>query len=142
MRGPRDDSIAGADGPADTSELPATAVWRLPGDLGRRYGGVSGDLNPIHLHPWSAKRFGFPTAIAHGMWTAARCLAQLGSAGAPDGPFRCEVAFRRPIRLPAKVCFAESPVAGASDGDSGVRFGVREARTGTPHLDGRLMPGI
>lgn len=34
-----------------TSELPASATWRLPGNLGRRYGSVSGDLNPIHVHP-------------------------------------------------------------------------------------------
>ncbi len=67
-------------GPAlDISELPATATWRLPGDLGRRYGSVSGDLNPIHVHPLTARLFGFPTAIAHGMWTKARCLAALES---------------------------------------------------------------
>ena len=58
-------------------ELPVTATWRLPGDLGRRYASVSGDLNPIHVHPLSARLFGFPTAIAHGMWTKARCLAAL-----------------------------------------------------------------
>src|SRR4029078_1795482 len=56
---------------------PITAWWTLPDDLGRRYAGVSGDHNPIHLHSWSAKPFGFPRAIAHGMWTKARCLASL-----------------------------------------------------------------
>ncbi len=59
-------------------ELPASATWKLPGDLGRRYGGVSGDFNPIHVHPLTARLFGFPSAIAHGMWTKARCLAALG----------------------------------------------------------------
>ena len=56
---------------------PPSAVWRVPADLGRRYAEVSGDRNPIHLHPLTAKLFGFPTAIAHGMWTKARCLAAL-----------------------------------------------------------------
>ena len=28
----------------------APVTWTLPGDLGRRYGSVSGDRNPIHLH--------------------------------------------------------------------------------------------
>lgn len=56
--------------------LLAVAEWRLPGDLGRRYGAVSGDRNPIHLHPLTARLFGFPRAIAHGMWTVARCLAE------------------------------------------------------------------
>ena len=29
----------------------ATAQWKVPGDIGRRYADVSGDRNPIHLHP-------------------------------------------------------------------------------------------
>ena len=61
------------------------------GDLGRRYGAVSGDLNPIHVHPLSARLFGFPSAIAHGMWTKARCLAAL----VPElpGAYTATVAF-------------------------------------------------
>ena len=53
------------------------AHWRVPADIGRRYGAVSGDRNPIHLHGWSAKLFGMPRPIAHGMWLKARCLAEL-----------------------------------------------------------------
>ncbi|HTU28282.1 MAG TPA: MaoC/PaaZ C-terminal domain-containing protein [Solirubrobacteraceae bacterium] len=132
-RGRRDDSIEPPEGPPDSSELPTAAVWRLPGDLGRRYGSVSGDLNPIHVHPLSAKLFGFPTAIAHGMWTKARCLAQLGRE-LPDA-FTVEVAFRKPILLPAKVDFAEGRTPG------GIAFGVRDARKGAVHLDGLLTPG-
>jgi acyl dehydratase len=118
--------------PPSSDELPAVATWRLPGDLGRRYGAVSGDVNPIHLHPLSARLFGFPTAIAHGMWTTARCLAALG----PGLPAACEVdvAFKKPILLPATVRFAEGPAAG------GLGFGVRDAKLGTPHLDGLVSP--
>jgi acyl dehydratase len=115
---------------AAAKELPAVATWKLPGDLGRRYAGVSGDYNPIHIHPLTARLFGFPSAIAHGMWTKARCLAAL-DATLPDA-FTVEVAFKRPILLPAKVEFAEAAV------DGGKAFGVRDARKGTPHLDGRL----
>ena len=57
------------------------------------------------MHPLSAKLFGFPTAIAHGMWTKARCLAALGPR--LDEKFTAEVAFRKPILLPATVKFAE-----------------------------------
>jgi acyl dehydratase len=135
-RGRRDDATPALEGPPDSSGLPPAAVWRLPGDLGRRYGSVSRDLNPIHVHRLSAKLFGFPTAIAHGMWTAARCLAQLGPGrgrvGA--GSFAFEVAFRKPILLPARVAFAER-----GDGDRRA-FGVRDARTGAVHLDGLLTP--
>jgi acyl dehydratase len=113
-----------------SADLPVTATWRLPGDLGRRYGSVSGDMNPIHIHPVTARLFGFPTAIAHGMWTKARCLAALGP-HLPDR-FTVGVTFRRPILLPATVEFAE-----LAD-EQGISFAVRGAGKGTPHLDGRV----
>jgi acyl dehydratase len=114
----------------DSAELAASATWRLPGDLGRRYGAVSGDLNPIHVHSLSARLFGFPSAIAHGMWTKARCLAALSTELA--GAFTVSVAFKRPILLPATVQFAER-----REGNE-IRFGVRDAQRGTPHLDGTV----
>jgi MaoC like domain len=112
------------------TELPVTATWRLSGDLGRRYASVSGDINPIHMHPLSARLFGFPTAIVHGMWTKARCLAALDPR-LPDN-FSVEVEFKKPILLPATVEFAELGDA------TGIGFAVRGAGKGTPHLDGRV----
>jgi acyl dehydratase len=117
----------------EAEQLPAAATWRLPGDLGRRYASVSGDINPIHMHSLSARLFGFPSAIAHGMWTKARCLAALASR-VPDA-LTVEASFRRPILLPATVEFAES---WAQDGSA--RFAVRDANKATPHLDGSLRP--
>ena len=113
-----------------SEELPVTATWQLPGDLGRRYASVSGDMNPIHMHSLSAKAFGFPTAIAHGMWTNARCLAALHPR-LPDS-FSTEVRFRKPILLPATVQFGEGDTPG------GIAFSVRGAGKGTPHLDGSV----
>jgi hypothetical protein len=114
----------------DVASLPAAATWKLPGDLGRRYGTVSGDMNPIHIHPLTARLFGFPGAIAHGMWTKARCLAALHRELPPA--FRAQVAFRKPIVLPATVTFAERTRA------DGIDFGVRHAHKDTPHLDGTV----
>ena len=79
----------------------ASAVWEVPGDIGRRYAGVSGDRNPIHLHPLSARLFGFPTAIAHGMWTYARALASLDGQLPPAHTSRVE--FRAPLRIPGRA---------------------------------------
>lgn len=110
----------------------AGAEWKLGGDLGRRYAAVSGDRNPIHMHAWTAKPLGFPRAIAHGMWTKARCLAALESR-LPDA-FQVDVRFRKPILLPGRVEFAS-----ASQGDE-IAFAVRDAKRGTPHLDGRIVP--
>lgn len=114
------------------ADAPAAAEWKLPGDLGRRYAGVSGDRNPIHMHSLTAKPLGFPGAIAHGMWTKARALAQLESK-LPDG-FEAEVRFRKPVLLPARVVFAEQ------DAGEDILFAVRNARKGTPHLDGHVQP--
>jgi len=111
---------------------PASAEWRLEGDLGRRYAAVSGDRNPIHMHSLTAKPLGFPRAIAHGMWTKARCLAAL-EPRLPEA-FAVEVRFRRPILLPGRVAFA------AAERDEEIVFAVRGAKRGEPHLDGRLEP--
>jgi acyl dehydratase len=122
----------------ETRAAETSTEWRLPGELGRRYAAVSNDRNPIHLHPLSARALGFPRAIAHGMWTKARCLAALEAGGsvrpALAGAFSLEVAFRRPILLPARVTF----VSAATDGAA--RFAVRDAPGGVGHLDGRLEP--
>jgi acyl dehydratase len=114
------------------AETPASAEWKLGGDLGRRYAGVSGDRNPIHMHSLTAKPLGFPGAIAHGMWTKARALAQLESR-LPES-FEAEVRFRKPVLLPARVEFAS-----AEEGEE-ILFAVRDAKKGTPHLDGRVRP--
>jgi MaoC like domain len=125
--------LAGREFDAVRGEGPGAGVeWKLGGDLGRRYGAVSGDRNPIHMHSLTAKPLGFPRAIAHGMWTKARCLAALESR-LPDA-FAVDVRFRKPILLPSKVEFA-----GAGEGDE-IDFAVRDAKRGTPHLDGHLAP--
>ncbi len=120
----------------DFDALPAAAEWKLDAGLGRRYGAVSGDRNPIHMSEWTAKPLGFPKAIAHGMWTKARALAAL-EAETPDAA-RAEVRFKRPILLPARVSFASEP--GSGPGGDAVAFAVRDARKGVPHLEGLLSP--
>jgi acyl dehydratase len=126
-RRPRDEGFAAL--PDDT---PAGAEWKLDGGLGRSYASVSGDRNPIHMHSLTAKPLGFPGAIAHGMWTKARCLAALDSR-LPDA-FAVDVRFRKPILLPARVEFAST-----TEGDE-IAFAVRDAKRQTPHLDGRVTP--
>jgi acyl dehydratase len=106
------------------------AVWEVPGDTGRRYASVSGDRNPIHLHPLPARLLGQPGAIAHGMWTKARCLAALQ--GKLPEAFAVEVAFKLPVVLPAKLAFASW-----RDGDQR-RFALHDARSGKPHLTGSV----
>jgi acyl dehydratase len=108
---------------------PSGVVWKLPADLGRRYAAVSGDHNPIHLYPLTAKALGFPRQIAHGMWSKARCLAALENR-LPDA-VRVDVAFKKPIILPGSVAFGSTPV------DRGYAFSLSNPKTGAPHLAGR-----
>jgi acyl dehydratase len=125
--------------PIVADDVPASAEWRLPGDLGRRYAAVSGDRNPIHMHALTAKPLGFPAAIAHGMWTKARALAALESR-LPDA-FVTDVRFRRPILLPARVEFATAD-RGQGAGDEEIDFTVRGRgeKSANRHLDGRVLP--
>lgn len=114
-------------------ELPAgaaAAVVRVPGDQGRRYASVSGDVNPIHLHRLTARLMGFPRAIAHGMWTYARALSLLGDATA--APSRSQVWFAKPVLLPSVV---ELVADGYLGDPGGVTLGMRSARDpGVRHL--------
>lgn len=90
----------------DRSELSEPASWEdlarfeAPANIGRQYRKVSGDLNPIHLHPLLARPFGFPRAIAHGMWTLARTLALAGE----DARYQSiDARFRKPVYLPSEL---------------------------------------
>lgn len=112
-------------------ELPEpTARWLVPGDIGRRYGAVSGDRNPIHLYPLTARMFGFRRAIAHGMWTKTRCLAAFE--GRLPAAYTVEVRFTAPVLLPSKVAFAAVPAA------AGWRFQLFHARKAKLHLEGTI----
>jgi acyl dehydratase len=119
--------------PVERPELPdhpPVATWRVDADTGRRYAAVSGDVNPIHLHPLSAKAFGFPRAIAHGMWTAAHALSALE--GRLDEALTYDVTFGKPLLLPST---AELHTRATGDGwDLEVRSGDRR------HLSGSTRP--
>ncbi|MCL2542036.1 MAG: hypothetical protein FWE71_06175 [Nocardioidaceae bacterium] len=104
-------------------------VWSLPDNLGRRYAAVSGDRNPIHLYPLTAKALGFPRHIAHGMWSKAACIAALENR-LPDA-VKVEVAFKKPIFLPGKARF------GAEETANGWSFALVSPKSGAPHLLGR-----
>jgi len=108
------------------------ARWRVPGDAGRRYAAVSGDRNPIHLHSVTAKLFGQPAPIAHGMWLKARCLAALE--GRVPEACTVDVRFKLPVRLGQQVAFT------ARDGDGRWSFELASAKDGRPHLSGTVAP--
>lgn len=108
-------------------------VFEVPEDIGRRYAFISGDFNLIHLHPLSAKAFGFPKAIAHGMWSKAKCLAMMNDL--PDA-YSAEVSFKLPIFLPSEVELIAEPVDKIESSDDHCNFGLYSAKNDKPHLAG------
>ena len=108
-------------------------VFEVPEDIGRRYAFVSGDFNLIHLHPLSARAFGFPKAIAHGMWSKAKCLAMMGEL--PDA-CTVEVSFKLPIFLPSEVELIAEPLAQLKGKEDTCQFGLFSAKNDKPHLAG------
>jgi acyl dehydratase len=120
----------GSDEDAQRFAASPSAHWSVLGDTGRRYARASGDYNPIHLTALTARPFGFPRAIAHGMWTLARCMAEVGEAARGER-LALSAEFRRPLLLPSRVTFQTLRQ------DEGVDFRV-SSEEGKPHLLGRL----
>ena len=79
-----------------------------------------------------ARAFGFPKAIAHGMWSAAAALANL-EAQLP-GAVTYDVQFGKPLLLPAKVNLYTRRIDGEGDFD----LAIRDRRKGYPHLTATL----
>lgn len=107
VRGLKVDDQAPPNDEPEPDGLAQVTRWYADSDIGRRYAKVCGDYNPIHLSAASARLFGFPTAIAHGMWSTAMALAALRG-HMPNSGYRFEVAFRKPVRLPSEVLLSAS----------------------------------
>ncbi|WP_265520231.1 MaoC/PaaZ C-terminal domain-containing protein [Oerskovia flava] len=111
-----------------------TARWSLPAGTGRAYAAVSGDRNPIHTSALGAKAFGFPRTIAHGMYTAARALAEVGTGRGET--YDWTVSFAKPVLLPSTVDVAIRP----SGPGGGFTYQAWSGRSGTLHLTGAVTP--
>lgn len=116
--------------PPDWSAFEQVDDWRVPEDAGRRYGVAAGDVNPIHMHALAAKPFGFKRAIAHGMFSYARCVARLIPADAEA--VSLTVAFKRPVYLPSRV-----ELLARADGQ-GQEYLLTNAARDTVYLEGRI----
>ena len=115
----------------DETPLSHQADFYAASGIGRRYGGVSGDINPIHMFSLTAKMLGFRKALAHGMWTKARALATLMPREALDSA-EAMVEFKTPLFLPARASLWSAREEG------GALFEVRNAKGEKPHLRGRV----
>jgi len=118
----------------DETDVPAGIDIDVPRAMGRRYGWLSGDLNPIHLGDRGARLFGFDRAVAHGMWSMARTLAALGK-GSLIPPVHVHVEFKFPLFMPCVAHLEHWPRDGRRV------FVLKDAESGRPHLAGSTRPG-
>ncbi|ALA68014.1 MaoC/PaaZ C-terminal domain-containing protein [Corynebacterium lactis] len=127
-----------------------TAQWRLAGNTGRRWAKVSGDWNPIHITAGSAKALGMPGAIAHGMYTASRALAE--SDRLPGEPFEFHIAFGAPVVLPSTINVAltrtglpagaahDLTATGAATAGRAIDIVAWDRKKKRPHFTGSVRP--
>ena len=86
----------------NNTDFQQIADWVLEPNVGRLYAKISGDYNPIHLWPWSAKVLGFGKPIAHGMFLVSKTQATLEqSMGARLT--QLTAIFMKPAPLPGSV---------------------------------------
>ncbi|MCO8101971.1 hypothetical protein NI401_03450 [Acinetobacter indicus] len=102
--------------------------WDVSENTGRRYALTSGDFNLIHIHALTAKAFGFKQAIAHGMWSKAKALANIQL---PDA-YEADVWFKLPMYLPSQVEFLMAQQAQNTD------FLIRSKKNQKPHVSGSI----
>lgn len=113
---------------------PPNSILRISTGQIRRYAAVGGDRNPIHISSLGAKLFGFPTVIAHGMFSAAAVLANV-EGQLPDR-VRYAVKFGKPVLLPAAAgVYVERAPRSATGGEgAGWDIALRNLSKGYPHL--------
>ncbi|MCB9033835.1 MAG: hypothetical protein H6553_08365 [Chitinophagales bacterium] len=114
----------------DVGEHAIKQSWNLATNLGYQYAKVSGDFNPIHLTPISAKLFGFKQHIIHGMYSKARILGQLEPQIHSDS-FNITVSFKTPLYLPNQVIFRYDKI-----NPTQINFDLVDKKQEKPHLKG------
>lgn len=119
--------------PPELETYPFSEIITAPENIGRQYARVSGDSNPIHMHALSARAFGFPRAIAHGMWSKAHALALLEQQDNwQQAPLRVSCQFKKPLFLPGTAQL------NWRTGHEGWDYQVLNAKGDAPHLTGRI----
>mmetsp|Transcript_13101 Transcript_13101/g.35676 ORF Transcript_13101/g.35676 Transcript_13101/m.35676 type:complete len:343 (-) Transcript_13101:289-1317(-) len=108
----------------DQDKLQIIDTWKHKADVGRKYGALNGDLNPIHLHSALSKMFGFKRPIAHALFQLSCTEASIRKHGIPvQYPIQMDVDCKRPTLLPATLHCALDKRSSDVSGDT-VRFAV------------------
>ena len=124
--------------PADNDTDPGTSItsWEIPGNMGRQFAKVSGDVNPIHMSNLTAKIFGFKQAIIHGVWLMSRTMADLEAEllKNPQGlsGITMQVNFKLPAFIPCWVTLHKNIT------EHGLNFVMKDSAGEKPHMSGSI----
>ena len=133
FRQPDAESGATRKEPPQLQTFANTCDVQVPESTGRQYATASGDRNPSHLYPLTARLFGFPRAIAHGMWSKARVLSLLEQQSDwKGGGFTMTCNFKKPLFLPG------SAMLNWQASGAGLDYQLLNDKGDAPHLTGRV----
>ena len=115
------------------------ARWRMPSGTGRRFGGLTGDYNGIHLSSWYARLFGFKEAFLHPQLSLGLCMAHLAGREDPEGQrldawLKGPVYYGSAVTLRAAVSESARVFALLADEDERPRIVGRWSLANTGHL--------
>ncbi len=106
------------------------ARWRMPSGPGRRFAGLTGDYNGIHLWSWYARLFGFEGAFLHPQLALGHCMAHLPCREDRQGQ-------RLDAWLKGPVYYGSSVTLRADVSESNSTFALRAGDDERPRIVGR-----
>ncbi len=121
-------------GPGGARDMKNKEVFAVAKDTGLKYARATGDYNPHHLYPFTARLLGYRRPIAHGMWSLARSISAIEEKGALKPPFSVEAFFKLPLYMPSDVTLNFD----IDESDTGIEFNLVNSRNNLPHLAGTI----
>ncbi len=88
-----------------SGEWPETFRWCMPGGVGWRFAGLTGDYNGIHWQNWYARLLGFKASLNHPQLVIGQCLARLSVPASPCQ--RLDVWLKGPVYYDTDVRLRE-----------------------------------
>jgi len=79
-------------------------VWSTDKGLPGRWLDISGDPNPIHMHPVLGMLFGLPSSIVHGTWIFSKAMVKFEPRFVAS-PTRVQMKFIKPLVVGKKGTF-------------------------------------
>ena len=100
------------------------------------YAWLSKDFNPIHIHPWLARKFGLPKALIHGMFNVHYVLSRLPQQAQLETK-HIRVEFNKPCYLPNRVFikqYGDKQLFGLFSKDNSERYLKLEIETNSSRV--------